>query len=179
MRLISPNIDDMTNLLSDLGWGKWNAFLNLKTDEGKITLRKLIMEADVILIGYRPNVLDKYGFSKENILDMVKDRLTGIIYAQENCYGWNGPWLYRSGWQQISDANCGVSFEFGRAMGRNEPATPVFPNADYCTGVAGFCGILDALMQRAEKGGSYVVDIALNYYSQWLVNSVGVYPDAV
>jgi hypothetical protein len=64
-------------------------------------------------------------------------------------------------------------------MGHNEPVTPVFPNSDYCTGVSGFCGILDALMQRAEKGGSYVVDIALNYYSQWLVNSVGVYPDAV
>jgi crotonobetainyl-CoA:carnitine CoA-transferase CaiB-like acyl-CoA transferase len=179
MRVVSPNIDDLTTLLPDLGWGKWNSFVDLKTDDGKTALRKLIMEADVILIGYRPNVLDKYGFSKQNILDMVKDRSTGIIYGQENCYGWNGPWSYRSGWQQISDANCGVSLEFGRAMGHNEPVTPVFPNADYCTGVAGFCGILDALMQQAEKGGSYVVDIALNYYSQWLVNSVGVYPDAV
>ena len=179
MRVISPNIDDWTNLLPDLGWGKWNAFLDLKTDEGKAALRELIMEADVILIGYRPNVLDKYGFGKQNILDMVKHRSRGIIYAEENCYGWNGPWSYRSGWQQISDANCGVSLEFGRAMGHNEPVTPVFPNSDYCTGVTGFCGILDALMQRAEKGGSYVVDIALNYYSQWLVNSVGVYPDAV
>ena len=87
----------------------------------------------MILIGYRPNVLDKYGFSKQNIFDMLKHHSTGIIYAQENCYGWNGPWSYRSGWQQISDANCGVSFEFGRAMGHNEPVTPVFPNSDYCT----------------------------------------------
>jgi len=69
--------------------------------------------------------------------------------------------------------------EFGRAMGNDEPVTPVFPNSDYCTGVAGVSGIITALIQRAEKGGSYTVDIALNYYSQWLVNSCGVYPDAV
>lgn len=34
-------------------------------------------------------------------------------------------------------------------------------------------------MLRGEKGGSYSVDIALNYYSQWLVNSCGVYPHEV
>ncbi|TVY83512.1 hypothetical protein LSUE1_G006339 [Lachnellula suecica] len=34
-------------------------------------------------------------------------------------------------------------------------------------------------MQRAEKGGSFTVDVALNYYSQWLVNSCGVYPPEV
>lgn len=34
-------------------------------------------------------------------------------------------------------------------------------------------------MRRAEKGGSYSVDVALNYYSQWLVSSCGTYPEAV
>ena len=67
------------------------------------------MEADVVLIGYRPNILDKYGFSKQDILDIAKDRQQSIIYVQENCYGWNGPGSFRSGWQQISDANCGIS----------------------------------------------------------------------
>ena len=179
MRLVSPSVPDITSLMPDLGWGKWNAFLDLKTDEGKKALRELIMEADVILTGYRPNVLSKYGFGKQDILDMVKDRSTGIIIAQVNCYGWNGPWSHRTGCQQISDANCGISLEFGRAMGHNEPVTPAYPNSDYCTGVAGVCGVLDALTQRGEKGGSYVVDIALNYYCQWLINSVGVYPDEV
>jgi len=69
--------------------------------------------------------------------------------------------------------------EFGRAMGNDEAVTPVFPNSDYCTGVAGVSGILTALIQRASTGGSYTVDVALNYYSQWLVNSCGTYPDSV
>ena len=69
--------------------------------------------------------------------------------------------------------------EFGRAMGNDESVTPVFPNSDYCTGVAGVSGILAALIQRATIGGSFSVDVALNYYSQWLVNSCGTYPESV
>lgn len=63
------------------------------------------------------------------------------------------------------------------------------------TGVAGTCGVLQALIERGEKGGSYGVDVSippslqhhhivlthflqvsLNYYSQWLVLSCGMYP---
>lgn len=69
--------------------------------------------------------------------------------------------------------------EFGRAMGNDEAVTPVFPNSDYCTGVAGTSGILAALIKRAGSGGSYSVDVALNYYSQWLVNSCGTYPQSI
>lgn len=47
------------------------------------------------------------------------------------------------------------------------------------TGVSGVVGILSALMRRAEEGGSFTVNVALNYYSQWLVDSCGVYPEAV
>jgi hypothetical protein len=61
-------------------------------------------------------------------------------------------------------------------MGVDEPVTPVFPNSDYCTGIAGCIAILLALLRRAETGGSYAVDLALNYYNVWLINSVGTYP---
>ncbi|KAJ3564761.1 hypothetical protein NP233_g8079 [Leucocoprinus birnbaumii] len=176
MRITAPHVTDMSQLQLDLGWGKWNAHLDLRKEDDRAQLRELIMDADVVIDGYRPDVMKKWGFGKEDILDMVKGREKGIIYAHENCYGWNGPWSHRSGWQQISDAVTGVSLEFGRAMRLDEPVTPVFPNTDFCTGVAGAVGVLQALIERAEKGGSFVVDIALNYYSQWLVSSCGTYP---
>ncbi|RMJ14268.1 hypothetical protein CDV36_006094 [Fusarium kuroshium] len=179
MRVVAPHLLDTSPLHLDLNHGKWNACLDLRQEEDRKKLKALIMDADIVLQGYRPGVFDKYGFSEQDIIDMCRERERGIIYARENCYGWQGPWKDRSGWQQISDANCGVSYEFGRAMGNDEPVTPVFPNSDYCTGVAGICGILSALIRRGESGGSYTVDIALNYYSQWLVNSVGTYPDQV
>ena len=45
-------------------------------------------------------------------------------------------------------------------MGNDEPVTPVFPNSDCSTGAVGSTAILQALIERAEKGGSYVVDVS-------------------
>ncbi|KAF2017611.1 CoA-transferase family III [Aaosphaeria arxii CBS 175.79] len=179
MRITAEHITDMSSLHPDLSWGKWSAHLDFRKEEDREKLRALVREADVVIQGYRPGVLDKYGFSLDGLLELTKDRERGLIVVRENCYGWQGPWSYRSGWQQISDANVGVSMEFGRAMGNDEPVTPVFPNSDFCTGVAGVVAILNALLKRGAEGGSYKVDIALNYYSQWLVNSVGTYPEPV
>lgn len=104
MRITAPHLTDMSTLHPDLNHGKWNACLDLRNKEDCETLRELISEADVFLQGYRPGVLDKYGFSEKAIMEMVQDRDRGIIYCGENCYGWQGPWMHRSGWQQISDA---------------------------------------------------------------------------
>ncbi|KAI0846762.1 CoA-transferase family III [Daldinia vernicosa] len=179
MRVTSPNVTDMSALHQDLNWGKWNCFLDLKNEADKEKLRALIREADVVVDGYRPGVMERLGFGRQAIFDLVKDRPRGIIAVRENCYGWRGPWAHRSGWQQISDACCGVSMSYGRAMGNDEAVTPVFPNSDYCTGICGSTGVLEALVRRAEHGGSYGVDVALNYYSQWLVRSVGTYNDEI
>lgn len=178
MRIVAPHITDYAIMHCDLNWGKWNSTLDLRTEEGRASLRALIADADVVVSGYRPGVLDKYGFSADDIFAICADRDRGLIYARENCYGWRGPWAHRSGWQQISDACCGVSVGFGRAMGLadDEPVTPVFPNSDYCTGIVGVTSILDAIIRRSEVGGSFLVDLALNYYSAWLVKSVGEYP---
>ncbi|KAI8267642.1 hypothetical protein K4K58_007536 [Colletotrichum sp. SAR11_239] len=155
MRVTSPDITDLSALHQDLNWGKWNCHLDLKKPGDKDKLRELICDADVVVDGYRPGVMERHGFGRQAIYDLVKDRPRGIIHLRENCYGWHGPWSHRSGWQRISDACCGVSLGYGRAMGYDEAVTPVFPNSDYCTGVA------------------------LNYHSQWLVRSCGTYPEDV
>ncbi|KAF3911733.1 hypothetical protein AA313_de0205210 [Arthrobotrys entomopaga] len=176
MRVTSLQVTDFSLFHHDLNWGKWNCHLHLKNEEDKEKLRQLIREADVVVDGYRPDVMERLGFGREAIFELVKDRGYGIIHVQENCYGWHGPWSHRAGWQQISDACCGVSMGYGKALGHNEPVTPPFPNSDYCTGVCGSIAVLQALIDRAEKGGSYAVDVALNYYSQWLIKSCGEYP---
>ncbi|KAI1423107.1 CoA-transferase family III domain-containing protein [Xylaria sp. FL1777] len=181
MRITSPQVTDMSAIHQDLNWGKWNASLHLKDEADKEKLRALIREADVVVDGYRPGVMERLGFGRQAIFDLVKDRERGIIHVRENCYGWHGPWSHRSGWQQISDACCGVSRAYAKAMGNDESeaVTPVFPNSDYCTGVAGSTSVLEALIKRGEVGGSYGIDVTLNYYSQWLVRSCGTYSDEV
>lgn len=160
MRVTASHLADMSNLHVDLSWGKWSCHLDFRKEEDREKLRDLIRDADVVIQGYRPDVLNKYGFGMDDLLELTKDRERGLIVARENCYGWNGPWAYRSGWQQISDACCGVSLEFGRAMGHEEPVTPVFPNSDFCTGTAGVIAVLNAIVRRGAQGGSYKVDVS-------------------
>ena len=164
----------------DTGWGKWNCALDFRVEADQERAKDLIREADVVVYGYRPSVLDKYGLGEKDVRALCADRDRGVIIARLDCYGWTGPWADRSGWQQISDACCGVSLEFGRAMhGIYEPVTPIFPNSDHCAGLAGELGVLAALMRRNKEGGSFTVDCSLNSYSTWLVNEIGTYPKDV
>ncbi|KAI5803781.1 CAIB/BAIF family enzyme [Geopyxis carbonaria] len=179
LRITAPHITDMDVLHPDLNWGKWNAHLDLRTPDARARLRALIADADVVVDGYRPGVMAKHGFSRDDIFAICAGRTRGVVYVRENCYGWHGPLQNRSGWQQLSDASTGVSHAFGAAMGHAAPVTPVFPNSDYCTGAAGATGVLEALAARGTAGGSYSLDIALNYYSRWLTDSCGQYPAPV
>lgn len=104
MRITAPHITDLSGVHQDLNWGKWNASLNLKTEEGREMLRELIREADIVVDGYRPGAMERNGFGRDAILELVQNRNRGLIHVRENCYGWFGPWAHRSGWQQISDS---------------------------------------------------------------------------
>jgi crotonobetainyl-CoA:carnitine CoA-transferase CaiB-like acyl-CoA transferase len=83
--------------------GKISVDINLKTFEGRKQLMKLIEDADVFVDGFRPSVLEHLGFGRDAVLGLVSKREKGIIYCQENCYGWKGPWVTRPGWAQIAD----------------------------------------------------------------------------
>lgn len=160
MRVTAQHITDMSSLHVDLNWGKWNTHLDFRSPSDLSKLHALILDADVVVSGYRPSVLDKYGLDVDSLLELTEERERGLIVIRENCYGWEGEWQGRSGWQQISDACCGVSSEFGRGMGLDEPVTPVFPNSDFCTGVAGVVGVLNAVVRRGVEGGSWRVDVS-------------------
>ena len=181
MRVMSPNTPDWVGLHLDLNWGKWNTYIDLKTENGRNQLADLIKEADVVVNGYRPGVLDKYGFSQQDIIDLVADRDRGIISVRQNCYGWYGPFSHRPGWQPTSDACTGISHRYGECLGLQdgEPTTGLCPNSDYATGTIGVSAILSAIIQRGDRGGSYKIDLALGYYNQWLIRSCGEYPREV
>ncbi|KAL6228856.1 hypothetical protein BDW75DRAFT_250532 [Aspergillus navahoensis] len=156
--------------------GKTSVDINLKTFEGRKKLLELIRDADVFIDGYRPAVLEHLGFGRDAIFGLVADRKKGIVYCQENCYGWKGPWATRPGWAQIADTVCGVGLDIGRFNGFNEPHIFPGPNADYLTGHAGAAGVLHALYSRARQGGSFVVQCSL-LVSNLQMQSYGKYTE--
>jgi hypothetical protein len=82
MRATSEQITDMSSLHQDLNWGKWNCRLHLKDEGDKEKLKALIREADVVVDGYRPGVMERLGFGRQAIFDLVKDRSRGIIHVR-------------------------------------------------------------------------------------------------
>ncbi|KAI6308997.1 hypothetical protein MCOR34_007017 [Pyricularia oryzae] len=161
---------DIGPLLIDGNLGKRDVSLDLKSESGRATLRRLISDADVVLDGYRPGALDRLGLGADYCRTLARRRGRGVVVVRENCYGWSGPLAPRSGWQQISDCFTGVAWGMGRFLGLDEPVVPPLPNSDYQTGLAGLVGILAAVDRRATDGGSYVVDVSLNQYNQWLLS---------
>jgi crotonobetainyl-CoA:carnitine CoA-transferase CaiB-like acyl-CoA transferase len=62
MRVTSSAVCDTAILHIDLNWEKWNCNLDLRIEEHRDRHREFILDADAVVQGYRPCLLDKYGF---------------------------------------------------------------------------------------------------------------------
>src|SRR4051812_5013860 len=76
-----------------LNRNKRSVRLNLKTDEGKEVLLKLVREYDVVLESFRPGVLDRLGVGYER----MRDENPKLVYCAITGYGQDGPLRDRSG----------------------------------------------------------------------------------
>ena len=83
--------------------GKRAAELDLKSPQGKAQFEKLLAEVDIVVDGYRPGALAKLGYGSEAMSELAVKRGKGIVYVNENCFGFEGEWANRPGWQQIAD----------------------------------------------------------------------------
>lgn len=120
LKITWEKLPDHGFLWVDLSTGKRDANVNLKSEAGREIFSTLLRDADVLIDGYRPAVLDKLGFNTEAIRK-INPRL---IIVRENCYGWKGSLAQRSGWQPISDSRVGHSWLQGSFLGLDEPVLP-------------------------------------------------------
>ena len=141
----------------DTNHGKRSCFLDLTRNEEASRLRALVKEADVFSQGYRPGAISKLGFGPEDLAALRP----GIIYASINCYGADGPFSHRGGWEQVAQTMTGLCHEGRTATRPNGPALLPGAACDYTTGYLAAYGILLALAQRARDGGSYHVRASL------------------
>ncbi|KAK2028575.1 CoA-transferase family III [Colletotrichum zoysiae] len=176
LKITSPNLSDVPFFQVDGNMGKHAADLDLKSEEGRRQFEKLLAEADVVLDGYRPGALEKLGYGATALTKLAKARGKGFVYVTENCFGYQGEWSHRPGWQQIADCVSGVAWEQGRFMGLDEPVVPPFPISDYGTGCMGAIAALTGLYNRATQGGSWHGKASLLQYDLLLIKA-GQYPD--
>ena len=155
------------------------ADLDLSKSEDLSKLKELIREADVFVQGYRPGVFERKGLGLHKVLEMASKRGKGIVYVEENCYGPDGPFHDRPGWQQVADAASGCSYVTGKYLGHTDGTCvlPALPVPDMLTGLIGAIGTMMAIRDRARQGGSYHVFASLMAAAAFpLEPEVGLYP---
>ncbi|HEX2283325.1 MAG TPA: CaiB/BaiF CoA-transferase family protein [Mycobacterium sp.] len=129
---------------------------NLKSDEGRDAVLRLIAKADVLLEGYRPGVTERLGLGPEDCAK-VNERL---IYARMTGWGQTGPRSQQAGHDINYISLNGLLHSIGRKGER--PVPPLNLTGDFGGGsLFLIVGILAALWERQTSGKGQVVDTAM------------------
>jgi hypothetical protein len=168
IRVNSSKLKDYTPAQpSSLMAGKTTIDLDLEDPADHAKLLVLFEQADVILQGYRLGSFERRGFGLNAALEIANKRGKGIVYVDENCYGPDGYYAERPGWQQVADAAAGSSYIMGQAFGfpQGQGVLPSLPISDMSTGILTALTIMCAIRDRAKIGGSYHGHAALTGYN--------------
>lgn len=153
LMVTGEHLPQINEHVMDTSHGKRSCYLNLKTAEGAAQLKELALGADVFSQGYRPGMLSDLGFGPEHLAELRP----GIVYLSISCFGADGPFSHRAGWEQVAQTVTGICKEGSVDRPKLLPAAA----CDYTTGYLGAYGVLLALARRAREGGSYHVRVSL------------------
>jgi crotonobetainyl-CoA:carnitine CoA-transferase CaiB-like acyl-CoA transferase len=129
--------------------------LNLKSDEGRAILHKLVADADVFGQNFRPGAAEKNGFGYED-LKRINPRL---VYASVSAYGTRGPHAELPGTDAVGQALGGIAEAYA---GPGEPMrTGLVSVADESCALLTFGGLLAALHHAKATGVGQKVETSL------------------
>jgi len=155
LRKIGPHIRSESALFVQLNRNKRDIVLDLKTAKGKEVLRRLLAEADVVLEGSRPGVMERLGFG----YDAVAAINPRIVYGSISAFGRKGPLADQPGSELAIQSFVGVDRNLGKAG--EPPVRTGFDLAAMETAFAAFQGILAALLWRTHSGEGQHVDVSM------------------
>ena len=135
--------------------GKKSVTVNLKTEEGKAVLRRLVTSADVLVENFRPGVMARLGLAYEDLRE-INPRL---VYCAITGFGQEGPLKDAPAYDQIIQGLSGMMSITGDE--RSAPLRAGYPVADTFSGIMGAFAITAALMQRRGTGRGVFVDVAM------------------
>jgi hypothetical protein len=156
--------------------------LDLKSSAGKAKLRELILEADVVTANLLEGSMAKLGFGYRDVLETIKHRGKGIVYAETNSFGFYGELSSLPGIENLGQFLSGLAMIHGAYQPYNPPQAVPIPTITPClacditTGLNTAVGVLTALYKRSTVGGSYLVRNSLTQTALAL-QDLGIYKD--
>jgi crotonobetainyl-CoA:carnitine CoA-transferase CaiB-like acyl-CoA transferase len=159
-----PGLPAIPWLTIDTGRGKLTAFIDLKSEQGRDSLRDLLASADIFTQGYRPRALATLGFSPQDAAQISP----GIISVSLSAYGHIGPWSERRGFDSLVQTATGFNHAEGQAAGIDGPKELPAQMLDHATGYLMAFGAMMAKARQAREGGSWHVRVSLAQTGRWL-----------
>src|SRR5437867_6385789 len=150
-----PFVGGISTYFLSINRNKKSLGLNLKVEEGRRIIWKLIERADVLLENFRPVVLDKLGFGYE----AVSKSNFRLVYCSISGFGQTGPYRDRPGYDVIAQGESGMMDLTGYPDG--PPAKLGGSLADIVAGLYACNGILLALLARHRTGKGQHLDVSL------------------
>lgn len=136
--------------------GRRSVALDLKQPAGAEVALRLAAQADVLVEGFRPGVMEKLGLGPEPCL-ALNPRL---VYGRMTGFGQHGPLAQAAGHDLNYIALAGVLHAIGPAEG--PPLPPLNLVGDYGGGAMLLAfGVMAALFERSRSGQGQVVDAAM------------------
>jgi crotonobetainyl-CoA:carnitine CoA-transferase CaiB-like acyl-CoA transferase len=160
---VGPDDEPVSTYFLSANRNKESVTADLKSEEGKAFLTRLVAHADVLMENFRTGVLDRLGFSVQRLHE-INPRLVVLSITG---FGHDGPEGGRAGYDQIAQGEAGLMSLTGPTT--DEPTRVGVPIADLLSGMYGAYGVLAALHERAVTGRGRVVRTSL------LASVVGVH----
>lgn len=130
--------------------------VDLKRREGVALVQRLIGEADILVEGFRPGVMERLGLGP----DVALAKNPGLVYGRMTGFGQDGPLAARAGHDMTYLALTGVLSAIGPKGGK--PVPPLNLVADFGGGSMFLVtGVLAALIEKGRSGKGQVVDAAM------------------
>ena len=145
-----PFMDGVSTYFLAVNRGKRSIGLNLKEEADRVTLTRLMKEADVLVENFRPGVMERLGFD----WDAVHALNPSLVYCSISGFGQERP---DPGYDLMVQGLSGIP----SITGSGEPTKCGASIADLVAGMNAVQGILAALFQRQATGEGSRVDVSM------------------
>ena len=154
-REIEPRIGGESVYFASVNRNKRSITLNLKSDAGRVVLRKLVVGADILIENNRPGVMDRLDLGYA-AMSAINPRL---VYASISGFGQTGPLRDRPAFDMVIQAMSGMMSVTGTPDG--PPVRVGTSLGDIGSSLFGVIGILAALRERDRTGEGAAIDVAM------------------
>ena len=130
--------------------------LDLRTDQGKEVLLRLLEDADVLVDNFKAGSMEKWGLGYQEVL---QEKFPRLIHCRITGFGIDGPLGGYPGYDAAVQATTGLFSVNGTQD--SGPTRLGIPVIDLGTGLNAVIGITMALFERERSGEGQQVDVTL------------------